>query len=321
MAALAPRLPEQERPNVVREVLTSPSDRPACFADRASVLARLADAAPADDAVVRDCRALLAEVFARGVDHDDWTALLDLLAHLPPGCAESVLQGTASWQARARCDTAAALAPRLPQELIASTAASVLSTECWSGAEQGACVHALVALARHTCDLVQRDLLLATALDRAASDGIWQTYSGIFLELIPLLSEQQRWRAVDAALTCIVGTGQYLREKDVHDLDQLVDVLSDESDFRTAVDVVGRIADPGLRARATASVLRRAGTLPGLSAILHHRDLLELWPSGIGRAHLFALVGASAWWIRRCGGDRSVTEVADSLADVVRWWR
>lgn len=321
MAALAPRLPEQERSDVVREVLTSLSNRRAGFADRASVLARLADAAPADDAVAQSCRALLAEAFADGVEHRDWTALLDLLAHLPPGCAESVLQGTASWQARARCDIAAALAPRLTQELLASTAASVMSTECWSGAEQGARARALVALARHAGDLVQQDHLLATVLDRAASHGGWQTYSGIFLELIPLLSGQQRWRAVDAALNCIIGTGQYFRDKDVHDLDRVIDVLSHESDFLTAVDVIGRIADPGLRARATASVLRRAGTLPGPSATLLGRELLELWPSGIGRADLLALVGASAWWIRRRGGEGCMTEVAGSLADIVRWWR
>jgi hypothetical protein len=36
---------------------------------------------------------------------------------------------------------------------------------------------------------------------------------------------------------------------------------------------------------------------------------------------MFAIVGASAWWIRQQGGYRAVAATIDALFDVSRWWR
>ncbi|MFV2104663.1 hypothetical protein [Micromonospora sp. LOL_024] len=83
---------------------------------------------------------------------------------------------------------------------------------------------------------------------------------------------------------------------------------------------VTRARGPASRASAQATILRRLGDeWPGTTAP-GGGDLPRTWPTGVDRWTLCGLLAASAWWIRRQGGNDAVDELVGALLDVVTWW-
>jgi hypothetical protein len=315
LAALAPRLPDRLRTAAAHEALRLLDVAPDNMTIRIAVLARLAAAATTDE-VTAACQQLLADLRPAdllGTDHS-WDAFRDLLTHLPSDVVEDVLRFSTRLFLDERCQLIRTLAPRLPDRLLPDLVAALEAAAAVSDAELGEHGRALVALAARTPDEDERHRILTAVLQRMVKRRWWHATGPTFVDLIPLSPPPLRSQAVAAAVQ------QCFDEHRPDDLGPLLDVL-EEAELQLIFEQLGRIGDPHLRAATTAAVLRRAGALADRSMGLLDVDVFRAWPPAGTRAELFTLVGASAWWIRRHGGDRAVAAAIDAVFDVSRWWR
>jgi hypothetical protein len=315
MAALAPRLPDGLRAAVAHEVLELLDVPPDDVSIRIAVLARLAVATMTDEVTTAYQRLLSG---LQPIDlyrtNDAWDALDELVTHLPTDLLEIVLDFSTLLFPDERFRVIRTLAPRLPERLLLDLVEELESVTAGADNELRERARALIALARQVPNEDGRHRILATVLDQMIQRRWWNLYESAFVELIPLLPPTSRSQAVSAAVR------QCFDQYRLGDLGPLLSVL-EGPELGLVFAEVDRIRDPHERATATAAVLRRAGALADRSMVFRDLDVFGGLPPACTRAEMFAIVGASAWWIRQQGGNRAVAATIDAMFDVSRWWR
>jgi hypothetical protein len=318
MAALAPRLPDGLRAAVAHEVLELLDVPPDDVSIRIAVLARLA-AATVTDEVTAACQRLLSGLQPRDLTYDRWDALDELLMHLPTELVKMVLGFSTRLLPDERFRVIRTLAPRLPQRLRRDLVEALESVTAGTGNELKERARALIALAtplpnKDESNKDERHRILAAVLDHIVQRRWWDVFEPAFVELIPLLPPPSRSQAVSAAVR------QYFDQYRLGDLGPLLSVL-EGPELDLVFTEIDKVRDPHEKATATAAVLQRAGALADRSMLFRDLDVFGGLPPACTRTEMFAIVGASAWWIRQQGGDRAVAATIDALFDVSRWWR
>ncbi len=314
LAALAPRLPRDLRPAVVREALGLLDVAPHTFAVRLRILARIAEADPTE-AVTAACRTAAADLVRIADNADELDARADFLAHLPDGAIDVALDASARRLYLVdRCRILTPLVPRLPTAVIAGLVADLEAADREWGADETERERALDALAYRTQDAGERNRILTGLLDGMTRRRSWYIHGPALLDMIPQAPAGIRASAVALALpSCFNGY-------DGGDPATLVELL-DGDELLTALDQARHIEDRARQVAAIAAVLRRNQDLSARQPVLTGIDPLTTWPRGATRAQLFTLIDASARWIRSAGGSAAATATAEDLLKIALWWR
>jgi hypothetical protein len=242
LAALAPRLPRDLRPAVVREALSLLDVAPHTYAVRLRILARIAEADPTE-AVTDACRTAAADLVRIAANADELDARADFLAHLPDGAVDVALDASARRLYLVdRCRILTPLVPRLPTALIAGLVADLEAADREWGADETERERALVVLACRTQDAGERDRILTGLLDGMTRRRSWYVHGPALLDMIPQASAGIRASAVALALpSCFNG-------HDGRDPATLVELL-DGDELLTALDQARHIEDRARQGR------------------------------------------------------------------------
>jgi hypothetical protein len=243
-----------------------------------------------------------------------WEGFRDLLTQLPGELVETALHLGSQLFLDRRCEAIRALAPRLPDRLLPGLITELEAEQRGTDNELKERARALIALATRITVDEERQRILAVVLNYVVKRRWWTLLEPVFVDLIPLLPPSSRSEAVAAAVR------QCFAQYHVGDLRLFLDVL-EGSELELVFAELDRIRDPHERATVRIAVLRRAGALADRSKVFQNIDVFAGWPPSATRAELFALTGASAWWIHRLGGDQAVAATADAVFDVCHWWR
>jgi hypothetical protein len=183
------------------------------------------------------------------------------------------------------------------------------------------CARALAALAPYAPG-DSRPAILSQALEFARQHPWNADYDGTYLALIPQLEGEEREEAVTEALEMarFYTYGGKAERGDWPRFTALLSVLRTPELER----LYGKVyASPRseTRAVARAHILRAADTEEHRGFFFVDGCLLQQdWPTDLDRPTLFDLIAASAWYLRRHGGQRTVRELTDAVFDVIRWW-
>jgi hypothetical protein len=317
IAALAPHVPAELRHAAVDEVLALLEAPPDQTLIRIAVLGRLLAALPSPS-VVAACRQTLSEMTPNDLyGSSPWSknAVDEFFANLPSELVPEALHFSTDLLPQYQWRIIRQVAPKVLDDDLPALIDRLQADPPGTGAELREHARALIAVAAEVSDEKQSHDIFSTILDRVVKRRWWEILEPAFTDLIPLLPPPLRSHAVAAAIH------QCFDQYRLGDTTPLLAVLGG-AELDLAFEELERIRDPHHRANAAASVLRRAGALADASATpLRDVDVIGTWPSTSTRAEVFAIVGASAWWLRRQGGDPAVAEAVDAVFDVSRWWR
>ena len=319
LAGLSRHLPDAERSSLTGAVLTMLAS--ARWKAKTTDRSHSADArtlgylyqAGATEAATRALRALLAV-------SGEWDAVVleAFGAPLPASVVEEALAMTlADASGRRNYQVLVALAPSLDGDQLQRALRAMTEDEADDGFRLGVVTAFARRLAPDAADVLAPEMfahaLRMTEVELASGRGI-----------IPFLARMRRDDAVrfrslterlischtpDASTSWAPDAG-FASAVGVLERDELVELYAR----------VTRARGPASRASAQATILRRLGDeWPGTTAP-GGGDLLRTWPPGVDRRTLCGLLAASAWWIRRQGGNDAVDELVGALLDVVTWW-
>ena len=313
LAVLVARLPMDERATAAEEILAAYIPRPRWDTDDAQVLGRLARAV-STERLTQTIREMLGS--GRGIP---FRVLEELVPGLPETLIEEALQYALSADEDWSCLALAKLAPRLSGALLDHAIARVVEMKDprWKAA-------ALTSLARQIpYESVNRETVLAMAVEAASSWPPQSRQEGVMADLIPQLSDRLRARAVTAAADEVCWDLRSCQRSSGGEFDRLQAVLAvlRGPELGQLYAQLGKeVRTPRVRARAQAAVMKHADGQYAAGFMADDPPLHRDWPGDFDRAGLMDLIAGAAWWMDRKSHGTDFDEIAEAILDVARWW-
>jgi hypothetical protein len=313
LAALVGRLRADERATAADEILAVYLPRPRWDTDDAQVLGPLARAV-STDRLTQAIQEMLAS--GHGIP-------FRVLGELAPGLPETLIEDALQYALAAAedwsCLALAKLAPRLSGAQLDQAIARVIEMK-----DRRWIATALTPLARQLPrNHVDRERVLAIAVEDASSWPSQSRQEGVMADLIPQLPERLRARAVSAAADEVCSGLRSYQRSSGKEFDRLHAVLTvlRGPELEQLYDQLGQeVHTPRVRARAQAAVIQHAGGHCSARFMADGPPPYRDWPGDFDRAGLMDLIAAAAWWIDRNSHGTEINETVEAILDVTRWW-